>query len=412
MGRMGTIHDGDTIDLEVRLGPVPLRWRARHEAYREGKQFCDVQDGGPFKLWRHVHSTSPVDGGNSILDDDVTYQLPASPVSDWIAGGFVAAKFDRMFTYRHRTTREDLRIHARYGDRSRLTVAITGSSGLIGRALSSFLSAGGHRLERILREGSDTPSWSIPEVPVDAVVHLAGESVDGRWTDAKRRRIRDSRVEGTKRLVDAILERDERPGCVVCASAIGFYGDRGTDMLGESSDAGTGFLSDVCQDWESETRPLSDAGIRVVQARFGVILSGFGGALPRMLPPFRSGLGGRLGSGAQYVSWVSLDDAVGAIHHALMEDHAGPMNVVAPFAVTNQELTWTLGRILGRPTPFPVPSAVARLAFGEMADAMLLSSTRCVPDRLASSGYDFRYPDLEDCLRFQLGRMPLSEEAR
>jgi uncharacterized protein (TIGR01777 family) len=236
---------------------------------------------------------------------------------------------------------------------------------------------------------------------LDAVVHLAGESIaSGRWNAEKKARIRESRVKATRLLCEALAARQRRPRTLVTASAIGYYGSRGDEVLRESSSPGTGFLAEVCKDWEAATRPASDSGIRVVLVRFGMILSKKGGALAKMLTPFRMGVGGKIGDGRQYMSWIALTDVVGAIHHALMtESLSGPVNVVAPNPVTNLEFTKTLGSALGRPTFFPMPAFAARLAFGEMADELLLSSQRVEPTRLRETNYSFRFADLAGALQ-------------
>ena len=407
--RNGSIRNGDTLDLEVRLGPIPIRWRARHQDYEEGRQFCDVQEGGPFKTWQHTHRVSE-DPSGALLEDLISYELPLSLFSNPIAGRPVRAKLDRMFQYRHRTTRDDVEAHER-ADIGSLRVGITGASGLIGQNLSPLLTTGGHQVESLKRSGTGESMWERATLDgLDAVVHLAGESIDGRWTSSRKLAIERSRVEGTRRLVAELEKCDSPPDTLVCASAIGFYGDRGDETLDESASSGSGFLSEVCEQWEEAAGQAEARGIRVVNLRFGVVLSTRGGALRRMLPPFKLGGGGRIGSGEQYMSWVAIDDAVGAIHHAIGErEMSGPVNVVSENPVTQQEFAKTLGRVLSRPTVFPLPGFVARAAFGEMADALLLSSTRCIPAALQSNGYVFRYPDLEDALRFQLGRMPVSE---
>jgi uncharacterized protein len=241
---------------------------------------------------------------------------------------------------------------------------------------------------------------------VDAVVHLAGEGIaSGRWTDERKRRIRESRVKGTRLVAETLAAMPRKPRVLVCASAVGFYGARGDEGLDESSAPGTGFLSDVCREWEAAADPARAAGIRVAHLRFGVVLSPKGGALAKMLPPFRMGVGGRLGSGAQWMSWISLDDAIGAVLHALSNDAiAGPVNAVAPNPVTNASFTKTLGGVLGRPTIFPMPASAARLAFGEMADHLLLTGQKVLPRRLLETGYRFRHPGLEEALRHLLGR--------
>jgi uncharacterized protein (TIGR01777 family) len=298
-----------------------------------------------------------------------------------------------------------------------MNILITGASGLIGSAVVSFLTTHGHSVTRLVRSqprpGERTVHWEpmtgISDVNalkgVDAVVHLAGENIAERWTAAKKVNIRDSRVKGTQVLCEALTRLVPAPKVLVSASAIGYYGDRGEENLTEESAPGSGFLAEVCRAWEGATEPARQKGIRVVPLRLGMVLSSTGGALAKMLPPFRLGLGGVLGSGRQYMSWIALDDAVSVIHHAIVtEALQGPTNAVAPQAVTNQEFTKTLGKVLGRPTVVPLPAFAARLLFGEMADELLLASTRVQPAKLLASGYSFRYPGLEGALRHLLGR--------
>lgn len=315
------------------------------------------------------------------------------------------------------------------GGAPRLRVLVSGSTGLLGSALARRLSAKGHGVVRLVRPSSraaPTPLETIEWDPargfargggdaaggeaafdsIDAVVHLAGENLaGGPWTRARKQRILASRVDGTRALAEHLARMRRPPRTFVGASAVGWYGNRGDEILDESSGPGRGFLADVCRAWESAALPAREAGVRVVAMRFGVVLSGRGGALPKMAAPFRFGLGGVLGGGRQYFSWIALDDAVGAIIRALADERlAGPVNAVAPHAVTNRELTRTLGRVLGRPTPFPVPEAVLRWLLGEMAEEMLLSSARVVPRRLQESGFAFRFPELEGALRHELVR--------
>jgi uncharacterized protein (TIGR01777 family) len=238
---------------------------------------------------------------------------------------------------------------------------------------------------------------------IDAVVHLAGENIAARWTATQKAKIRDSRVRGTQLLCETLARLSSPPQVLVSASAIGYYGDRGEEILTEESPPGRGFLPEVCRAWEAATEAAKQRGMRVVILRLGMVLSAAGGALAKMLPPFRLGLGGMVGSGRQYMSWIALDDVVGTIQHAIVTDALqGPTNAVAPQAVTNQEFTRTLGKALGRPTLLPLPAFAARLMFGEMADELLLASTRVQPTKLLGSGYRFRYPELEDALRHVL----------
>jgi len=276
---------------------------------------------------------------------------------------------------------------------------VTGSSGLIGSVLVDTLTRHGHRVTRYNR--------AQPQLldGFDAVVHLAGESIMGRWTKRKKQRIRQSRIELTRQLSECIARTAQRPRVLLCASAIGFYGDRGTEPLNEDSTRGAGFLADVVSEWEHATEPAAQAGIRVVNLRFGVVLAARGGALKQMLLPFKLGMGGIIGSGRQFWSWIAVDDVVGAITHLLGTDDArGPINIVSPQQVTNREFTKTLGRVLRRPTILPLPGFVARIVLGEMAEDLLLSSSRIFPIRLEATGYKFQYPLLEEALHHILGR--------
>ncbi len=233
----------------------------------------------------------------------------------------------------------------------------------------------------------------------DAVVHLAGETIAGRWTETKKRRIRQSRVSGTRNLAEALAKASPRPQVFVCASAIGYYGSRGDEVLTEDSASGNDFLSGICRDWEAAAKPAAHAGIRTVHARFGIVLSKQGGALKPMLLPFRLGLGGRVGSGRQWWSWVDMQDVVGAILHAMKTNIQGPMNVVAPNPVTNAEFTKALGSVLSKPTIFPMPAFAARLAFGQMADELLLASQRVEPMKLKQTGYPFKFVEVRNSLQ-------------
>lgn len=296
-----------------------------------------------------------------------------------------------------------------------MNVLISGATGLIGSAVVEALREGGHHVGRLVRPGAPLGPGDVAWDPAsglldpaglegrDAVVHLSGHSIATRWTHDVKRLIRDSRVESTGLLCRVLASLPHPPAVLACASAIGFYGNRGDEVLTEDSPPGAGFLADVCRDWEAATQPADQAGVRVVNLRFGVVLSPVGGALKEMLRAFRMGMGGRVGDGNQYWSWIALADAARAVAHVL-ENNAlrGPVNVTAPHPATNHEFTEALGAVLHRPTLLPAPAFALRLALGEMADALLLSSTRAEPRKLTAAGFAFQHPDLREALEHLL----------
>ncbi len=297
-----------------------------------------------------------------------------------------------------------------------MDVLVSGSTGLIGSALVPALRSEGHGVRRLTRSGGSSgdavrwdPSAGTIDAAglegVDAVVHLAGENIVGRWSAAKKARIRNSRVEGTRLLAGTLAGLQRPPGVMVSASATGYYGERGNELLTEESAPGNNFLAGVCREWEAAADPAREAGVRVVHPRFGIVLSTEGGALATTLPIFKLGGGGRIGNGKQYWSWVAIDDVVGAILHSLStESLGGPVNVTVPNPPTNAQYTKTLGGVLGRPTVFPLPAPAARIALGEVADELLLASQRIEPAKLIETGYSYRYPELGGALRHLLRR--------
>lgn len=411
------ISPGTRVVIEVALGPFRRRWVAEHDHLVEGREFRDIQVAGPFAAWVHTHRVHPVGDAESVLEDEIVYRLPAEPLGAVLAGAVVRRQLERMFAFRHRRTRDDLARHRPFRSRGPWRIVLTGASGLVGSALGAFLSTGGHRVERLVRRPARLPgeiSWDpargIIEAAAlegaDAVIHLAGESVAAPWTAARKTAIRESRVASTSLLATTLAHLARPPRVLVSASAIGFYGSlpEGT-RADERHPGGSDFLARVCRDWEAATAPAEAAGIRVVHARIGVVLAAGGGALARMLGPFRAGLGGVVGSGRQVLSWIALDDVVGALHYLVFtETVAGAVNLAAPTPVSNAEFTRTLGHVLCRPTVVPLPATAVRLLFGEMGESLLLGGAHVVPGILTASGFSFLYPSLEEALRAELGR--------
>ena len=394
---------GTEVRIRQRVGPLWTTWDSRIVESAEPDGFVDEADRGPFSAWRHVHAFDARG-----LRDTVTWELPGGALGRWVAGGRVQAELERMFAWRHRVTAEDLALHARFLHQPRLRVGVTGASGLVGSALCALLTSGGHSVVPFVRRGGGGISWDPahgvldPEhlVGLDAIVHLAGESVAQRWTPESKERILQSRVGGTALLAGAIARCSRAPAVMVNASAVGFYGDR-REPVDESSARGEGFLADVVTAWEA----AAGEGARVVSLRLGTVLSGRGGALAAMLPAFRAGLGGPMGGGGQPWPWIALDDVVGMIYHALMDGMwRGPVNAVAPHQVTQGELASALGAALGRPACAPAPASLLRLGMGEMAQRLLLEGAPVVPRRAAELGYVWRRPALAGALAVELGR--------
>jgi uncharacterized protein len=416
--RSGGIEDGGQVTVKIG-SPFGFRWVARHRDYDPGHQFTDEQIRGPFSRWVHQHRVEPDGTDACILTDRVEYTPPLGALGAAVSPALIRPRLDRMLTYRHETLRQDLAAHARFAERPRLRIAVTGSTGLIGRALVPFLTTGGHHVVRVIRgrragEGEASWEWNLGRIQadrlegLDAVVHLAGENIGARWTRDRKRRIRESRGIGTRFLAETISRLARPPAVLVSGSALGIYGNRGDETLTEESatlSAPPDFLTEVGREWEAATEPARAAGIRVALPRLGLVLTPAGGMLGRMLRPFQAGVGGPLGNGRQQVSWIAIDDLLGIFNHLLMTGSlSGPINATSPQPVTNREFAETLGRVLKRPAVLPVPAVALRLAFGEMADVALLASQRMVPARLEASGFGFRYPALEPALRHLLGR--------
>lgn len=413
----GGVRDGARVTVRNRVGPFWMSWQMEHRDYVAGRQFRDVQLAGPFAAWEHLHRISPDGPKACTLTDEISYRLPGGAVGRALAGGIVRGKLQRLFAWRHAMTKADTEIVSRYGVVPAQRILIAGASGLVGRALGAFLQTQGHTVLRLVRRAGtadDEVSWdpatgaldAAKLEGVDAIVNLSGENVgEGRWTAARKEAILRSRTDATRTLVVALQKMRRKPAVFVNASAVGFYGDRGDEVLDENSAIGHGFLPEVCLAWETHAEGAARSGVRTVLARFGVVLTPAGGALAKMLPLFRLGLGGRVGSGAQWMSWISIDDAVGALYQAIVDPRLqGPVNVVAPQRLMNAAFTKILGSVLARPAVLPVPSIFLRTLLGEMADGTLLASTRVTPKRLIETGYVFRQPTMEEALCHTLGR--------
>ncbi len=413
LSRSGGIHDGGSVEFRAGRGPFGFRWRAVHEGYQENRQFGDVARRSPFRVWEHLHRFEPDDANACFLEDVVQWQLPVGRLGA-LAEPFVERELDRLFEFRHERTRHDL---SRASGRAPLRVLISGASGLIGRQLSAFLSAAGSEVWTLVRRPPRTPReirWD-PMASVldptelegfDAVIHLSGEDIaGGRWTRARRRLILESRTRSTPLLAGLLARCQQKPRVFVCASAIGYYGDRGEETLTEESGPGTGFLAETCVAWETASSAAEDAGIRVVRVRTGIVLSAQGGALRKMLPAWNLGLGGPVGSGQQLLSWIALDDLIGIYHFVLYADQvAGAVNATAPKPETNADYAELLAEVLERPFWARVPEQAIELLFGQMGRDLLLRGARVLPARLEEAGFQFLWPELEGALRFELGR--------
>jgi uncharacterized protein (TIGR01777 family) len=349
------------------------------------------------------------------MRDEIHFRLPYGM---GFAKPLVLRELTRLFRYRHMILKNDVALHARFKDAPRKTILVSGSSGFIGSALCAFLSTAGHTVLRLVRRPPPGPherSWdpeggSIdPSVfeGVDVLIHLGGESIVGhRWTPEYKRRILESRTKSSALLCKTIAQLERKPEVVIMASAIGYYGDTGDTVVDESSPAGRGFLADTCKAWEASADDNLKGATRLVHIRIGTVLNAAGGALKQMLPIFKLGAGGVLGSGRQYMSWIALQDLLGIFEHSIYTPSMrGPCNAVAPEPVTNREFTKTLGKVLHRFTIAATPAAALRLVFGEVADAILLSSSRVIPRALLESGYQYTLPNLEDALRCECGAL-------
>lgn len=410
----GGIRDGSEVRLTQKIGPFSGHWHIRHEAYVAGRSFCDRQVSGPFMAWMHQHEFQPVDAGTCDLIDRIHYELPMESLSGRIGGAYVHRELDRAFRYRHDVTRMDLETHPLPETERPLAIAVTGATGLIGSALAALLRTAGHEVRTISRGRGADIRWD-PEAGrldpgelegIDAVVHLAGEPIAQRWTSDARRRIMESRRKGARLLTERLSALNRPPKVFVSISGVNAYGSARVQPVTEESSFGEGFLAEVCREWESASEAIEAAGVRRVIARSGIVLSPAGGALAKLLPLFRAGLGGPIGRGERWMSWIAIDDLAGLLAHAVLDErYEGVINAVAPEPVHNGEFSKALGSSLRRPALAPVPPAMLKLALGQMAEETILSDLEVRSKRLPEMGYRFRYPELGEALGHLLGKV-------
>ena len=418
VSRTGGIKAGAKVNLRMRVGPISYRWDAEHTTYEENSLFRDEQIKGPFSKWIHTHRFFPGENDTCSMEDQIEYKLPFHLISHPFMRPFIRKKLTSIFTYRHRTTQQDLQFHKYNRKAETLNILVSGATGVIGSALIPFLTTGGHRVIRLVRgrnkTNPDEIAWDPvsgrldldPSDKIDAVIHLAGENIGNQpWTTKKKKRIIESRNKGTALIAEKIARLKIPPRVFLCASAIGYYGDLGDAVVTENHQLGDDFISDVCDQWERAGSAAAEAGIRTAYLRIGVVLTPLGGALSRLLLPFQLGMGMKIASGKQYVSWVSMPDVLGSINYAIFNEAVqGPVNIVSPNPVTNYELSKTLGKVLSRPVLFTVPGFLIKLIFGQMGREVLLSSTRVHPQVLTDNQYQFVYPELQPWLEDTLGR--------
>ncbi len=409
------VQKGVKVIFKLSLFKIPMAWEAEHFDYQENKVFKDRQVKGPFSKWEHTHRFYPDGRHGSIMEDKVEFKLPFG----WLSRPFygVAKKeFERMFAYRHRVLKYDLEHHVNRTEKKRILVS--GAGGTIGSMLIPFLQTCGHEVIRLVRKNNDLspgeyfwdPYKGILDLeavgPIDAVINLNGVDISrGRWTERQKKRIIDSRIIPTRLLVDKMKDLDPKPEVFISSSAIGFYGEGNTAVLTETSNMGNCFISNVCRQWETASADAQKVGIRTVQLRIGVVLTPSGGALARMELPFKVGCGVRLAHGGQYMSWISMDDALSGILHILSNDKIqGPVNLTAPNPITNKDFSNTLAKVFSKRVFFTLPRFIALVLWGEMGKETLLTSALVRPEKLLENGFLFQHETLFPALKDLLGR--------
>ncbi len=414
--KSGGIQPGAKVVLGMK-GLVRYRWHAIHTDYEKNRLFRDEQTRGPLSRWIHTHRFESIGDNQCILEDSIEYKPFLSFISQYLADQSIQKKLNRIFTYRHNTTIADVDLHKKFQHLPRKKILISGASGLLGQRLIPLLLTGNHTVLSLVRRQPKAdneifwdPLKGILDIDklkgIDAVIHLSGENVgEGRWTQKKKQRILESRLLSTHLLSEAVSTMSQGPEVFISASATGYYGDCGSRTVTEKSNPGDNFLASVCQQWEEAAKPALSKGIRTVSMRLGVVITPEGGALKKLLLPYLLGLGGRIGSGKQYLSWIGIDDALAAFYHTLMNDQvSGPVNVVSPEPVSQTDFSKTMASVLSRPAVFPLPAFLIKLIFGQMGEEGLLYSTKAIPEQLLDTGFLFRHSTLREALKHVLGK--------
>ncbi len=419
ISKQGTISPGSRVKLKMYAGPFPFHFHAHHIEDQPGKMFRDIQEKGPFSSWSHTHYFQNTEKG-SLLEDRIEYTLPGHRYLPSFVTNHIKKKLTSIFQQRQRTLSADITLHQRCSQ-TPLKILITGASGVLGKALIPLLTTGGHTVWTLVRRHPDPErneifwdpetgilnQFDLPEL--DGVIHLAGEYIGlNRWTTASKQRVLESRTRGTELLARTLASLKTPPKVLLSASAVGYYGNCRDRLIDEMVPSGKDFISTVCEQWERAAGPASQAGIRTVFLRMGVSMTPRDGALHRILSTSPLGFMRYFGSGKQYISWISSDDLISAMLHALTTpDLQGPVNITAPKPVTNRELMRVLAKITGRPLLFPIPGHLFQMMYGQMAREIILAGCCVSSKKLQDSGFTFRHPDLETTLKNLLGAVDL-----
>ncbi len=412
-----TLENGAQRVFRFPMGPIKMTWVAEHLGYQPPEKFEDVMRKGPFSSWHHVHRFIEKDGA-TIVHDEVDYRLPMGILGRIFGSRNVKNRLTRMFRARELRLIRDLQRHSDFRHLPRKKILLAGASGLIGRQLAAFLDTGGHEIWRLvrrpIRENANEIQWNPEKGELDSalvegfdiVIHLGGAGIgDRRWTKSRKELIKKSREESTGLLAQTLASLTRKPEVFLIASAIGWYGNRGDEILTEKSSVGKGFLPETCVTWESSAEPAREAGIRTIHARTGIVLDACGGALAKMLLPAKMGAGGPIGFGKQWFSWISMDDEVYALHHLVMSSETeGVYNLTSPEPLRQKAFAKALGRVLRRPAFMPTPPLAIWFLYGRMGVSLTTESQRVMPERLTDSGYRFEHSKAEDALRDALGK--------